>query len=349
MLYGGVLSRLPESYGGAARPVGTSAPPPRSFPCSVTTIRASPSPSVACALPIRSSFVDVLRHRHSPARHGPRLRRGHSQERTPRPRPGHPPPNRRSHPDRQGAGARQLQRIPQSPVRVVSPVGWRASLIRVPLIVAAAGESDRLLRGGGGGISRPPATSSRSTSPRPTRSWCTAGRSGRRSSRTCSAPCAKPLTNPSSSRCRRTSVAPTRRPRFLPRSTRGVTIVNCGNTRRVDEPRLSFKTGGLLGPALFTETLADVRRLRERFADRVEIIATGGIDTPTRSCRCSARGPRPARTSPPSYARPIPRAENFDAPSIRKSNPTGYPLIHRHPHHEKKHALMRFAGTYSKI
>ena len=60
----------------------------------------------------------------------------------------------------------------------------------------------------------------------------------------------------------------------------GITIVNSGNTRRVDEPRLSQKSGGLSGPALLGETLANVRRLRERFGDSIEIIATGGIDTP---------------------------------------------------------------------
>jgi dihydroorotate dehydrogenase len=60
----------------------------------------------------------------------------------------------------------------------------------------------------------------------------------------------------------------------------GIAIVNCGNTRRVDEPRLSQKSGGLSGPALFPATLENVRRLRARFGDRLEIIACGGIDAP---------------------------------------------------------------------
>jgi dihydroorotate dehydrogenase (NAD+) catalytic subunit len=60
----------------------------------------------------------------------------------------------------------------------------------------------------------------------------------------------------------------------------GITIVNYGNTRRVDEPRLSQRTGGLSGPALFATTLENVRRVRQRFGDRLEIIATGGIDSP---------------------------------------------------------------------
>src|SRR5258706_381228 len=60
----------------------------------------------------------------------------------------------------------------------------------------------------------------------------------------------------------------------------GITIVNYGNPRRVDEPRLSQRTGGLSGPALFATTLENVGRVRERFGDRLELIATGGIDSP---------------------------------------------------------------------
>ena len=63
----------------------------------------------------------------------------------------------------------------------------------------------------------------------------------------------------------------------------GITIVNCGNTRRVDEPRLSRGTGGLSGPALFAATLENVRRLRDRFGAGIEIIATGGIDAPDKA------------------------------------------------------------------
>jgi dihydroorotate dehydrogenase len=63
----------------------------------------------------------------------------------------------------------------------------------------------------------------------------------------------------------------------------GITIVNCGNARRVEEPRLSQKAGGLSGPALFPRTLENVRRLRERFGASIEIIATGGIDAPDKA------------------------------------------------------------------
>jgi dihydroorotate dehydrogenase (NAD+) catalytic subunit len=63
----------------------------------------------------------------------------------------------------------------------------------------------------------------------------------------------------------------------------GITIINYGNTRRVEEPRLSQGTGGLSGPALFATTLENVRRVRQRFGDRLELIATGGIDSPEKA------------------------------------------------------------------
>ena len=70
----------------------------------------------------------------------------------------------------------------------------------------------------------------------------------------------------------------------------GIGIVNCGNTRRVDEPRLSLKTGGLSGPALFSATIESVRRLRERFGGGIEIIACGGVDAPVKARAALAAG-----------------------------------------------------------
>jgi dihydroorotate dehydrogenase (NAD+) catalytic subunit len=70
----------------------------------------------------------------------------------------------------------------------------------------------------------------------------------------------------------------------------GITIVNYGNTRRVEEPRLSQGTGGLSGPALFATTLENVRRVRERFGDRLQIVATGGIDSPAKARQALAAG-----------------------------------------------------------
>lgn len=63
----------------------------------------------------------------------------------------------------------------------------------------------------------------------------------------------------------------------------GIRIINHGNTRRVTEPRLSQGSGGLSGPELFPQTLETVRRLRTRFGNQLEILATGGIDTPDKA------------------------------------------------------------------
>jgi dihydroorotate dehydrogenase (NAD+) catalytic subunit len=63
----------------------------------------------------------------------------------------------------------------------------------------------------------------------------------------------------------------------------GVRIVNYGNTRRVEEPRLSQRAGGLSGPEIFPQTLDNLRRTRKRFGGDVEIIATGGVDAPDKA------------------------------------------------------------------
>ena len=60
-------------------------------------------------------------------------------------------------------------------------------------------------------------------------------------------------------------------------------IVNYGNTRRVTERRLSQGAGGLSGPELFPDALENVRRIRRRFGQNLDIIATGGIDAPDKA------------------------------------------------------------------
>jgi dihydroorotate dehydrogenase len=55
----------------------------------------------------------------------------------------------------------------------------------------------------------------------------------------------------------------------------GIGIVNCGNTRRVEEPRLSQRAGGLSGPAIHAAMLDNVRRLRDRFGARLQIVGAG--------------------------------------------------------------------------
>ena len=63
----------------------------------------------------------------------------------------------------------------------------------------------------------------------------------------------------------------------------GVRIVNYGNTRRIDEPRLSQGYGGLSGPEIFATTRANVARTRARFGGELQIVATGGVDTPDKA------------------------------------------------------------------
>jgi dihydroorotate dehydrogenase len=63
----------------------------------------------------------------------------------------------------------------------------------------------------------------------------------------------------------------------------GIKIMNFGNTKRIEEPRLSQGFGGYSGPELFENTLNNVRRIRREFGNEVYIIATGGIDSPEKA------------------------------------------------------------------
>jgi len=60
-------------------------------------------------------------------------------------------------------------------------------------------------------------------------------------------------------------------------------VINYGNARRVEEPRLSQKAGGLSGPEIFPATLANVRRTRARFGSGIDLIGTGGVDSPDKA------------------------------------------------------------------
>jgi dihydroorotate dehydrogenase len=70
----------------------------------------------------------------------------------------------------------------------------------------------------------------------------------------------------------------------------GIGIVNYGNARRVDEPRLSQKAGGLSGPELLSATIDNVRRTRARFGASFQIIGTGGVDSPAAARAVLAAG-----------------------------------------------------------
>jgi dihydroorotate dehydrogenase len=72
----------------------------------------------------------------------------------------------------------------------------------------------------------------------------------------------------------------------------GVRIVNYGNTRRIEEPRLSQRAGGLSGPEIFPTTLDNVRRTRKRFGDALQIIGTGGVDSPYKAAALRDAGAR---------------------------------------------------------
>jgi dihydroorotate dehydrogenase len=63
----------------------------------------------------------------------------------------------------------------------------------------------------------------------------------------------------------------------------GVRIINYGNTRRIEDRRLSQGVGGLSGPEIFPATLTNLRRTRARFGDQLQIIATGGVDAPDKA------------------------------------------------------------------
>lgn len=72
----------------------------------------------------------------------------------------------------------------------------------------------------------------------------------------------------------------------------GVRIVNYGNTRRIEDRRLSQGVGGLSGPEIFPTTLANLRRTRKRFGDALEIVATGGVDSPDKAAVLLTEGAR---------------------------------------------------------
>ena len=70
----------------------------------------------------------------------------------------------------------------------------------------------------------------------------------------------------------------------------GISIINYGNTRRIDEPRLSQGFGGLSGPEIFAATLGNLTRTRARFGAALEIIATGGVDAPDKAATLLRHG-----------------------------------------------------------
>lgn len=64
----------------------------------------------------------------------------------------------------------------------------------------------------------------------------------------------------------------------------GIRVVDYGNTLPHIAP-IGFrrKWGALSGPELFDDTLGEVRLMQSRFGDDIQIIATGGIDSPEKA------------------------------------------------------------------
>jgi dihydroorotate dehydrogenase (NAD+) catalytic subunit len=200
---------------------------------------------------------------------------------TPGPRPGHPEPNLVRIQTAEGPGLVNCNGF-KNPGLAAYRSALAALPHRVPLIVAAAGESAedyvRVLEGLQEfgelvelNISSP--------NTKLVYGWSTRPAELKDVFRAVRAATAKPLIVKISPDFRETNEEIT-----IPAALdAGITIINYGNTRRVDEPRLSQRSGGLSGPALFATTLENVRRVRQRFGDRLELIATGGIDSPARA------------------------------------------------------------------
>src|SRR6266540_3399204 len=289
ILYGVVLSRVPEPL---AVPLGQWGL--RLLPLDLPPIFRNPDPRLATTLGgvklpnpliLSSMYYDTTILRRAM---GLGFGAVTAKSITPRPRPGHPLPNLVRIETAEGAGLVNCNGFHNPGLEA-----YRAALERlphrVPLIVAAAGESAEdyvaVVEGLAPfgdlveiNISSPNTTLVYGWSERP-QELAGMFRAVRKATD-------KPIIVKVSPDFRHANEETT-----IPTALEaGITIVNCGNARRVDEPRLSQKSGGLSGPALFAETLENVRRLRARFGAGVEIIATGGIDAPDKALQALDAG-----------------------------------------------------------
>ena len=279
LLYGGVLSRLPESI---AVPLGQWGL--RLLPLDLLPVFRNDDPRLAVTLGgvrlpnpliLSSMYYDTAILRRAM---GLGFGAVTAKSITPKPRPGHPQPNLVRIRTTEGPGLVNCNGF-HNPGLAAYRLELARLPHRVPLIVAAAGESAEdyvaVVEGLAPfgdlveiNISSPNTKLVYGWSERPAE-LAAMFRAVRKATD-------KPIIVKVSPDFRRSNEETT-----IPAALdAGITIVNSGNTRRVDEPRLSQKSGGLSGPALLGETLANVLRLRERFGDSIEIIATGGIDTP---------------------------------------------------------------------
>ena len=289
LLYGGVLSRLPER---SAVPLGQWAL--RLLPLDLLPVFRNGDPRLAITLGgvrlpnpliLSSMYYDTIILRRAM---GLGFGAVTAKSITPKPRPGHPQPNLVRITTPEGPGLVNCNGF-HNPGLEAYRIALASLPHRVPLIVAAAGESAEdyvaVVEGLAPfgdlveiNISSPNTKLVYGWSERP-QELATVFRAVRKATD-------KPIIVKVSPDFRETNEATT-----IPSARdAGITIVNCGNAHRVEEPRLSQKAGGLSGPALFARTLENVRRLREKFGDGIEIIATGGIDAPDKALQALQAG-----------------------------------------------------------
>lgn len=289
LLYGGLLSRLPERLA-----VGLGQWGLRLLPLDLLPVFRREDPALGIRLGgvplpnplvLSSMYYDPVILRRAM---GLGFGAVTTKSITAGPRPGHPHPNLVRHRSPAGPGLVNCNGF-QNPGLAVVRRALAGLPHRVPLIVAAAGESiEEYVEVVGGLAPLGDLVEINISSPntRLVYQWATRpaelGRLFTAAARTTRRPII-------------VKVSPDHRDRneaeVIPAALEaGIRIVNAGNTRRVDEPRLSQGSGGLSGPAIFADTLDSVRRLRERFGDRIEIIATGGIDSPARAIEALAAG-----------------------------------------------------------
>jgi dihydroorotate dehydrogenase len=289
LLYGGVLSRLPERI---AVPLGQWAL--RLVPLDLLPVFRNEDPRLAITLGgvklpnpliLSSMYYDTTILRRAM---GLGFGAVTAKSITPKPRPGHPQPNLVRITTPEGPGLVNCNGF-HNPGLEAYRVALASLPHRVPLIVAAAGESAEdyvaVVEGLAPfgdlveiNISSPNTKLVYGWSERP-QELAKVFRAVRKATD-------KPIIVKVSPDFRETNEETT-----IPAARdAGITIVNCGNAHRVEEPRLSQKAGGLSGPALFPRTLENVQRLREKFGDSIEIIATGGIDAPDKALRALQAG-----------------------------------------------------------
>jgi dihydroorotate dehydrogenase len=202
---------------------------------------------------------------------------------TPRPRPGHPPPNLVRIRTAAGPGLVNCNGF-QNPGLEAFRVAIRDLPRRVPLIVSVAGESAKdyeELAQALGPLADLLELNISSPNTALVYAWSTRAGELRGALERVRAIASAPLVIKLSP-----DFADINEREIIPAALEaGVRVVNYGNTRRVEAPRLSQKTGGLSGPEIFPATLENVRRTRAKFGDALDLIATGGVDTPDKAVR----------------------------------------------------------------